>query len=145
MRRLPILNYPIQLDLGCGRFKIDNHVGMDSLEFGQEVIWDATLGLPFPNDSVYGLHTSHFLEHIKWDDLEELFNEMVRVCQNGALITIRVPRRDVMEGYYLCHKSLWDETVVTGIAFDHPNLELEKVWRDGIEMTAHIRVKKDVA
>ena len=142
MRRIPHFNFPIKIDLGCGKNKIDGHVGVDRDDFGQEVVWDATHGLPFPNDSVDGFHSSHFFEHIRWEDLAYLLSEIIRVCKGGTRITIVVPHAETKEAYYLCHYSRWNEQVVEGIVADSPNLEFETSGRRGINFDFTLIVRK---
>lgn len=142
MRRLPGLPFPVRLDLGCGKNKIDNFVGMDELDFGQEIVWDATEGIPLPNDSVEALHSSHFFEHIRWEDVQTVLDDIVRVCKNGSRLTIIVPHSETKEAHYLCHRSLWNERVAEGIVADHPNLSLESTGRNGIHFTMQIIVDK---
>lgn len=111
------LNYtlPIKLDLGCGRNKIKDFTGLDQLEFGQEILWDATKGIPLPDNSVDELHSAHFIEHIAEKDIAVIFQEILRVCKNGALVTLFCPHSSVPEAYYVCHLSLWNEQRIEGI------------------------------
>jgi hypothetical protein len=51
-RRLPILTFPIKLDLGCGEFPKEGFTRLDINDFGQEIMWDATEGLPLPDNTV---------------------------------------------------------------------------------------------
>lgn len=142
MRKLPILKFPVNLDIGCGTGKITDFVGLDRLDFGQEIIWDVNQGIPLPDNSVAKLHSSHTLEHIKPDDLPNFFSEIVRVCVPDAWVTIIVPHADTDEAHYLCHYSLWNESKMRGVVKDSPNLEILEMSRDGIHFTSVLIVKK---
>jgi predicted SAM-dependent methyltransferase len=142
MRRLPYFTYPIKIDLGCGKNKINNHVGIDREDFGQEVVWDVVHGLPFPNDSVDGFHSSHFFEHIRWEDVSNLLSEIVRVCKDGTFLDIIVPHAETKEAFYLCHYSRWNEQVVEGVVADSPNLELVSLGRREIHFDVRLVVRK---
>ena len=139
--RLQNLNYPIKLDIGSGKFKKDGFVGFDNLDFGQEIVWDINHGIPCPDESVSEIYTSHFLEHLKSEELPNFFSEVARVCQKGALLEIRVPHADTDEAHYLCHYTLWDESKIRGIVKDSPALTLLDISRDGIHLISKIKVK----
>lgn len=139
--RLAKLEFPIKLDVGCGKFKREGFVGYDNLEFGQEILWNINQGIPLPDESVSELYTSHFLEHLRNEELPIFFNEAVRVCQPGVLMEIRMPHADTDEAHYLCHYSLWNESKIRGIVKDNPNLELLEMTRDGIHLIAKIKIK----
>lgn len=143
MRRLPVnLDLPINLDLGCGQNKIDLHVGMDQLDFKQEIVWDINHGIPLPNSSVKKIFSSHFFEHLTKKELPNAIYEMVRVCVPDAPITIIVPHADTIEAHFLCHYTYWNEAMIKGIVMDCPNLELLSTSREGIHFTMNLKVKK---
>lgn len=142
MKRLPKLTFPVRLDMGCGKNKIDQHIGMDSLDFGQEIVWNINDGIPLPNDSVIAFHSSHFFEHLKKEELPNAFNEIVRVCMKDTPVTIIVPHADTHQAHYLCHYSYWHEAMIKGVCEDHFNLELVSTSRNGIHFTMNLKVKK---
>jgi len=58
MRRVKIKNFKdIYLDLGCGDkkhrrpIKGKNNVGLDIIDYGQEIVWDVKDGIPLPDNS----------------------------------------------------------------------------------------------
>jgi predicted SAM-dependent methyltransferase len=101
------------LDLGCGKNK--KGVGIDIEDFGQEIVWDLTKGIPLPNNSVHSIVSSHFLEHITVPQINDLVREMIRVCADGATIEARVPHADRDEAMFLTHYTLWNEQRARGI------------------------------
>ena len=118
------VNYtlPIRLNLGSFDTKITGFIGMDVLDCGQEVVWDATYGLPFPDNSVVEIVSSHFIEHIADYDLLNLFNEILRVCQNGAVLSFQCPHCDSTEAYYMDHVSFWNERKIQGFCQGYASL-----------------------
>ena len=86
------------IDLGCGTHKIDGSIGVDLMRTSDvDVICNLERGLPFKNDSVDYIYTSHFLEHI--DNLADLIHEIYRcLCPRGRLI-IHVPHFSNPFGY----------------------------------------------
>jgi len=48
-------------------------------------------GLPFPDESVDYLYSSHLLEHLSKEDANKLLKEAYRVLKKGGVIRICVP------------------------------------------------------
>jgi len=142
--RIQKLDFPVKIDIGCGKGKIENFVGIDCLDFGQEIVWDVTKGIPLTDNSVSEIHTSHFLEHIENKDLQLMFDEFYRVCEDGALVTIIMPHADTIEAHYLCHYSMWSENKIEGIVKDTlGKMEIKTMERDGIHLKAELVIKKN--
>ncbi|MGR3310677.1 MAG: class I SAM-dependent methyltransferase [Candidatus Brocadiales bacterium] len=80
-----------RIDLGCGNNKRDGYIGIDRYPYpSADIIRDADLhGLPFDDNSVDELYTSHFLEHCH--NLVFVMNEIHRVLKLGGRATILVP------------------------------------------------------
>lgn len=83
----------IRLDIGCGTNKRPGHIGIDVLKFdGVDVVMDVRkTPWPYKDDSVDGIFTSHFIEHLTGPERIEFFNECYRVMKPGAKIQIIVP------------------------------------------------------
>jgi len=83
----------MKLDLGCGKNKKENFIGVDSIPFEGivDVVTDLTKPWPWQDDTVEEVHCSHFLEHL--DGPERIFfaNELYRVLKKGASATIIAP------------------------------------------------------
>lgn len=78
------------LDLGCGNRKRSGYLGIDTVALeGVDMVCDLKDGLPQADDSVDGIYSSFFLEHLS--DTVGIFQEMYRVCKDGALVEFRVP------------------------------------------------------
>lgn len=142
MRKLATFTFPIKLDIGCGKWKKEGFIGMDRLDFGQEIMWDINHGIPLPDNSVSEVYSSHTVEHLRIDELSNFFQEVIRVAVNGANFNIRAPHSDDIKAHYLCHYSFWNENVIKGIVEDTPNLELVDVQRDSYHFVANLKIKK---
>lgn len=142
MRRLSQLQFPIKLDIGCGKFKLDGFVGFDQLDFGQEIVWNINHGIPLPNDSVCEAYSSHTIEHLEVKELENFFSEVIRVCLPDTILTLKAPHSSDPKAHYLCHYSLWNEKVITGIVEDSPNLELIETHQESYHFVATLKIKK---
>ncbi len=134
-------NYKI--DIGCKNLKKKGFIGIDILDFGQEIVWDITGGLPFPDNSITEIFISHTLEHIEEKDVAPLFVEMYRVCEDGAKIDIVIPHSDNIQAYYLGHVSYWNEKRIKGIVKSLSKcFAIVKMFKKGIELIARLKISK---
>ena len=135
-----------KIDIGCGKNKRDGFVGIDMVDFGQEILWDVRDGIPLPDDSVSCIYTSHFVEHLSNEELDDLFYEMTRVCT--GTIEIRCPHAETDEAKFVCHNSLWDEQRIRGIEHglrtSENTLEIISIEREGINLIAKLKVCKNL-
>ena len=94
-RKVPKFDYPIKLEVGCGDEKHrhpdrkQGWIGVDIVDYGQEVVWDIEEGLPFADRSVASIYTSHTMEHI--GDIIGVMNEFWRVMQDDGELYIVAP------------------------------------------------------
>ena len=107
-------NPPYKLDLGCGWKPTEGTIGIDYKSCGQDMIWDITGGIPFPDNSVIEIHMNHVIEHFNLVDLANVFLEIYRVCINEALIHIHVPHSTDARAYHPGHVTFWNETIMQG-------------------------------
>ena len=151
--RVIVREFPMKLDLGCGEYLKDGYRGMDWNEYGQDIKWNIKNGIPLPDNSVCDLYTSHFLEHLNWEDFYNTIAEILRVCQNGAKLTIKVPHGDTIEGHLTCHYIRITEMTLKAIArnwpwdkVNDPNykspFELLKVWREEYHLIGEFKINK---
>lgn len=138
IRRIKLnLEKTFKIDIGCKNNTKEGYIGIDIKDFGQAIIWNVTQGLPFPDSSVENIYCSHFLEHIRIEDIQDFIIEIYRICKSGAEIEIRVPHSDTIESYYSCHLSLWNENRIKGIlkGLQHTyKFEIKEMKRVGIEL-----------
>jgi predicted SAM-dependent methyltransferase len=116
---------PIKLDIGCGKTKTDGVVGIDSIDFGQELVHDVRDGLPMYGDnSVESIQSSHFVEHLTGEERVAFFNECYRILKVGGICHVVTP--------------CWSHSCAYGdpthkwppMSQWYP-LYLNKVWREG--------------
>lgn len=81
----------LRIDLGCGAKKTEGYVGVDMVPAAgvDHVVDLMSERLPFEDDSVDEVFSSHFLEHVA--DPHRVLREIIRVCRNGAKVRIWTP------------------------------------------------------
>jgi predicted SAM-dependent methyltransferase len=81
----------LKLELGAGNKKgIDNWVTMD-LSPECDITYDLLKPLPFPDNSVDEIYTSHFLEHFYTNDILKILKESYRILKLNGKISTCVP------------------------------------------------------
>ena len=79
-----------KLNLGSSDRIKPGFLNLDILPLpGVDIVCDLNDGIPLKNDSVTEIYASHILEHI--DDIIKIMEEIYRVCQDGAIVKIKVP------------------------------------------------------
>lgn len=113
---------PIKLELGSGRRAgMEEWVSLD-LNGGADIQHDLTQPLPFPNDSVDRVYSSHVLEHFTYPNpLLDLLRECHRVLRPGGTFSIAVPNAQLFLKAYF-HPEGFDRAKFcsydVGLAFD---------------------------
>jgi SAM-dependent methyltransferase len=81
------------LDLGCGRNKTANAIGVDnvSLETVDVVADLRVLPLPFAANTVDEIVLSHVIEHLTLNEINALFDETYRILRADGIMSISVP------------------------------------------------------
>jgi predicted SAM-dependent methyltransferase len=72
-----------------------------------DIYWDLRKGLPFPNESLEKIYSSHFFEHLSFTEAQQFLDECKRALVQGGMFSICVPNAKI----YL-------EAYVKGIALD---------------------------
>jgi len=92
-----------KLDLGCGKYKKKGFYGIDKFP-GEEVdqIVDVDKGIPFEDNCVDEIYTSHVLEHV--ENFEFVMEEIHRICKPNAKVIIKVPHFSGKSGFFEFHK-----------------------------------------
>lgn len=76
----------MKISLGCGRRSIEGFVGLDSMNFGWNIVWNAGDRIPFQDNYVGFIQAYNFIEHVSKQDAIHVFNESWRVlCENGIM------------------------------------------------------------
>ena len=114
MRRLPNIKYKgkIRIDLGCGAKKEKGFIGIDMRDCGQDIVWDVRDGLPFPDNSIDMIWSSHVMEHFTNQESMALFREIYRVLKIGGITVNTLPHASDPTSCYFGHESFWNEQKV---------------------------------
>nr|WP_290228019.1 class I SAM-dependent methyltransferase [Trichocoleus desertorum] len=99
----------LKIDLGCGFCKKEGTVGVDILaQPGVDYVLNLqTEPLPFPDQSVDYVYSSHCLEHIS--DPTRVFAEISRVCTDGAKLEFWTPYAWENSAFIIDHKLFFNE------------------------------------
>jgi len=112
----------IRIDLGCGKFKKDGYIGVDwSDDQDVDIKCDLSKGIPFKDNEVDEIYTSHFLEHMKDDDMVAfIIKEISRVLKPSGKLTVIVPYWSCWEAQTLWGHKVWfsEHSFQTSYDFD---------------------------
>lgn len=108
---------PIRLDIGCGtkdEWKPGDWVRVDP--YVQEAdIRKPAWNLPFTDDSVDEIHSSHTLEHLYKRQVSPTLKEWYRVLKPGGKLTLLVPDLVWCCNWWLSHQTTgWDLDIIYG-------------------------------
>lgn len=102
----------ISLELGAGAVEGKNGwITIDKCE-GADLNWDFHERLPFPDNSVVRIYSSHVLEHFFYRDLVDLLTDCYRVLKPGGLFSACVPDASIYVRGYVDRKN-FDRTFLT--------------------------------
>lgn len=80
----------IYIDIGCGTRKRQGYIGIDSVKIdGVDIVCNLEEGFPLEDNTVDGIWSNFLFEHIS--NTIFLFQEIYRICKNGAIVEFRVP------------------------------------------------------
>ena len=118
MRKLPTIEIKdgISLDVGCANKCMPGMIGIDNVDYGQPIIWDIRDGIPFPDNSVDKVYTSHFLEHLTNKEAKEFIQDSLRVLKPGGIFFSKCPSINHYGVFYIDHESYWNVPRVASIA-----------------------------
>jgi SAM-dependent methyltransferase len=98
----------MKLNLGCGKDYKRGYTNMDANpDIGVDMCHDALEGLPFRDNTIDEVYTSHFLEHIPQVQLFALLDEIYRVCKPGARFVVIVPHYSTAAAHTPVHHTTW--------------------------------------
>ncbi len=85
----------LRLNLGCGSAPLKGYLNLDKYPTpGADRVMAADR-LYFPDSSVDEIHTSHMVEHLTPEQLEEAIKEWQRVLKPGGKLTVRCPNFEI--------------------------------------------------
>ncbi|NJL61978.1 MAG: class I SAM-dependent methyltransferase [Methylacidiphilales bacterium] len=99
----------LKIDLGCGSCKKEGTIGVDICpQAGVDHVLNFEVdSLPFDNDSVEYVYSSHCLEHLS--NPTKLFSEISRVCLDGAKLELWTPYAWENSAFIIDHKLFFNE------------------------------------
>lgn len=80
----------MKLNLGAGTVRVEGHVSVD-LYADADIVADISKPLPFDNESIDAIYTSHAIEHLTFREYETFKREVDRILKPGATLEIRCP------------------------------------------------------
>jgi predicted SAM-dependent methyltransferase len=106
VRRILDSGHEVKLDLGGGyRPGRNGWVNVD-VSNEADLFWDLRYGIPFPDESVDRVYSSHLFEHLTYGQGQALLDECMRVLKPGGSISIVVPNARMFIEAYLSGQSL---------------------------------------
>lgn len=107
------------------------------------MVWDVRDGLPFPDESVENIFSSHFIEHLNEDEATDFLHEMFRVLQPKGLIDIWCPHASTEGAVFPGHKSFWQEVKVEAYSRSEvPLPPFEIIKNEQVQGQLHFTLKK---
>ena len=82
-----------KINIGCGWNHKYGFINIDKAEeVKPDMVYDIENGLlPFKNDSVEHIYSSHCLEHVKPCNWQFVLDEIMRVAKNGCILELELP------------------------------------------------------
>lgn len=71
-----------------------------------DIYWDLRNGMPFPNESIHKIYSSHLFEHLSFNEGQKLLGECLRVLIPGGFFSICVPNAKLYIEAYLRDEEL---------------------------------------
>ena len=91
----------IFLELGAGNKKGSSGWSTIDMKKNCDIFWDLRKGIPFPDESVSKIYSSHFFEHLTFKEGQIFLDECLRVLIPGGTFSICVPNARVYIEAYL--------------------------------------------
>jgi predicted SAM-dependent methyltransferase len=100
IRRLLSTKSEICIEVGAGDKRGTGEWLTIDLTRNCDIYWDLRKGIPFPNESITKIYSSHFLEHLAYGEIRRFLDECRRVLVTGGKFLICVPNaRIYLEAY----------------------------------------------
>jgi predicted SAM-dependent methyltransferase len=90
---------PIRLELGAGDRRMEGWTSVD-MNDNCPLNLDLTGPIPFPDNSVSMIYSSHLLEHFQYTDLIKLLNECWRILETSGIFSASVPNARIYINAY---------------------------------------------
>lgn len=106
IRRLLKEREIINLEIGAGYKRGENEWITLDLNPKCDIYWDLKKGLPFPDESIHTIYSSHVFEHFAFKDIVNLLDECRRVLITGGIFSICVPDAQIWIAAYCKNEDL---------------------------------------
>lgn len=94
-------NTELKVEIGSGPKKGSNGWITLDLNPKADILWDLSNGLPFNNNSVSFIYSSHVMEHFSYKELHKLIEECYRILRPNGIFSACVPNaRLYIDSYY---------------------------------------------
>ncbi len=90
----------IYLNIGCGSVKLPGFINID-LDPGADLQLDIRGGLPFEDNSVRGIYSEHFIEHLTQAEILSFLRECRRTLIPGGTVRIATPDLATITRHYI--------------------------------------------
>jgi len=91
----------IWIELGAGKKKGANGWLTIDIKRKCDIAWNLRKGIPFPDESVSKIYSSHFFEHLSFKQTQGFLDECLRVLKPGGKFSICVPNARIYIEAYL--------------------------------------------
>lgn len=96
----------ISVEVGAGNKRgNDEWVTIDMNE-DCDIFWDLRRGIPFPDESLKKIYSSHFFEHLSFKQTQQFLDECKRTLVPGGQFSICVPNAKIYIEAYVTGNSL---------------------------------------
>jgi predicted SAM-dependent methyltransferase len=99
----------LKLHLGCGSKYIPGFIHVDVIEGDHIRHQGSVCELPYPDESVDLIYTSHVLEHFRRSEIRNVLHEWYRVLAPGGILRLAVPN------FAACAKIYYEEGLKDGL------------------------------
>jgi len=82
----------IKLDIGCGKNKKKGFIGVDIDPHSNADIISSALELPFGDESIDEIHSSHLVEHFSLKEAKVFFDEIYRVLKKDSKAFLKIDK-----------------------------------------------------
>lgn len=96
----------IYLEVGAGNKKGRNEWITLDVTTNCDIYWDLRNGIPFPNESVTKIYSSHFLEHLTFKEGQKFIDDCLRVLIPDGIFSICVPNSKIYIDFYYMSDNL---------------------------------------
>ena len=110
-------NSSIILNLGCGEDYRPNVIGID-LSRKAQVRWNLKYGIPLGDNTVKGIFSDHFFEHLQLTQIVMLLRDCYRVLVPGGRLRFTVPHIDPYVQAWLRQDMYFMENQISDIPQD---------------------------